>query len=132
MILTLTDGPLTLIRSEWIGGTEFTRGDYAIAVKWWAKTTTDPEERTFEEWKPSAQDREQHGIETNNGHFFILNSTELRLVDFPMDAVDQLQAPQGLRVTTRRARSMPERPSTAGRNFRLPADVENQILAMCW
>ena len=34
-------------RGEWIAGSEFGRGDYAVAVKWWAKTATDTEERTY-------------------------------------------------------------------------------------
>ena len=106
------------------------RGDYAVAVKWWIKSATDPEERTYEEWRPSSDDKEQHGIETADGHYFIFNATELRLVGFQMDKMDQLRAPQGLR--TRTSRSQVARLSTIGRTFRLPTDVENQILALCW
>ena len=126
--------PLTLLRSEWIGGTEFTRGDYAIAVQWWVKTTTDHEERTYKEWKPSSQDKEQHGIETADGHYFIFNATELRLVGFPMEPLDMPPPPQVQLVSsrTRRARSVAQNPSTSGKSFRLPVDIENQILAMCW
>ena len=36
-------------RDEMIAGTQFTRGDYAITVKWWKKTSDDPEERTYEQ-----------------------------------------------------------------------------------
>ena len=121
-------------RSEWIGGVEFGRGDFAVAVQWWVKTTTDPEERTFEEWQPSTQDKETYGIETaNNGHYFIFNSTELRLVNFSMERLTDELAPPVIRTrSTRRVRSQPAPESTAGKTFRLPVDTENQILATCW
>ena len=126
-------GPIEA-RSEWIAGTEFTRNDYAIAVTWWVKTATDPEERTNEEWKPTAEDKEKFGIETANGHYFIFNATELRLVGFSMDVVhDDLPLPaQVVSSRTRRARSVAQAVSTTGRHFRLPVDIENHILALCW
>ena len=65
-------------RAEQIGGTQFDRGDYALAVKWWIKTGDDPEERTYEEWQPSAEDREACGIAQGDDVFFVVNSTELR------------------------------------------------------
>ena len=121
-------------RSEWIASTEFTRGDYAVGVRWWVKSATDPEERTFEEWTPTPEDKEKYGIETANGHYFIFNATELRLVGFPMEP---LNMPPPLQVQlvssrTRRARSVAQNPSTSGKTFRLPIDIENQILALCW
>ena len=120
-------------RSEWIAGAEFNRGDYAIAVKWWIKTTDDPEELTYEEWQPTAAEIEAFGIETSDGVYFIVNSTELRHVGFQMDAVSPPpSAPVPVASRTRRASAVAERPSTAGRRFRLPPDVENQILAHCW
>jgi len=36
------------------------------------------------------------------------------------------------RRNTRGAIAAPDRPDTRGRRFILPADVENQILALCW
>jgi hypothetical protein len=120
-------------RTEKIKGTEFDRNDWVLAVKWWTKTADDPEERTYEEWEPTAADIAAHGIETADGVYFLLNSTELRLVSFPMDAVDPLPAaPVPVSARTRRSRAEAERPSTDGRRFRLPADVENQILALNW
>ena len=120
-------------REKWICRTEFTRGDYALAVKWWAKTTDDPEDRTIEEWQPSAEDVAACGIEVGDDVFFIVNSTELRDVGFQMDAVDPPPTP--VAVPRRRGRSasaQPERSSSAGRRFRVPADVENRHLALCW
>jgi|EP00966_Prymnesium_polylepis_P320957 hypothetical protein len=113
---------------------EFTDGDYPIAVKWWVKSSDDPEDRTYEEWQPTARDIEMYGVQTTDGGvYFLANSTELRHIHFQMDAVTPL--PLGATPVARRTRSAsaePERPSTAGRRFVLPADVENQILALCW
>ena len=122
-------------RTEKIKGTEFDRNDWVLAVKWWVKTADDPEERTYEveEWEPTPVDIAAHGIETADGVYFLLNSTELRLITFPMDAVDPLPAaPVPVVGRTRRSSADAERPSTEGRHFRLPADVENQILALNW
>jgi hypothetical protein len=72
-------------RSQRINETEYTRGDYAVAVKWWVKTSDDPEERTYEEWVPSAEDIEAYGMEQDDEVFFLVNSTELRMVGFLPD-----------------------------------------------
>ena len=73
------------------------------------------------------------GIETADGVYFLVNSTELRHINFPMDAVDPLPTPPVKAVAnTRRSKAQAERPSTVGRRFCLPASVENQILALCW
>jgi hypothetical protein len=102
-------------------------------VKWWIKTTDDPEDRTYEEWQPMPEDIEVYGIETaNGGAYFLINSTELRHVGFQMDAITPLGAGVPVVQRARRARGQAEHPSTAGRRFQVPADVENQILALCW
>ena len=104
-----------------------------VCGQWWRLTGDDPEDRTYEEWTPSAEDIAAHGIETSDGVYFIVNSTELRIAGFAMDPVIPLAAaatPVARR--TRGSSGAPERPSTAGRRFCLPADVENQILALCW
>ena len=67
-------------RSEWIAGSEFGRGDFAVAVKWWVKTAADTEERTYEEWAPSIEDKESYGIEYattggDQGHYFNTTSS---------------------------------------------------------
>ena len=121
------------VRTQKIAGTEFDRNDWVLAVKWWIKTADDPEERTYEEWEPTRADIAAHGIETADGVYFLLNSTELRHIGFPMDAVDPLpSAPVPTSARTRRSSAEAERPSTDGRRFRLPTDVENQILALNW
>ena len=127
-------------RSEWIAGSEFGRGDFAVAVKWWAKTASDTEERTYEEWAPSIEDKENYGIEYattggDQGHYFIFNATELRLVNFNMETTEALQVgPQFVSRRTRagRASSVRQATATVGCTFRLPVDIENQILATCW
>ena len=80
-------------RTKYIGGTEFGRGDYAVAVKWWIASADDPEERTYEEWDPSAEDIAACGITVGGETFFIVNSTELRDVGFQMDALDPPPTP---------------------------------------
>lgn len=120
-------------RSERINGSEYTRGDYAVAVKWWVKTSDDPEERTYEAEVPSAEDIQAYGMEQDDDTFFLVNSTELRMVGFQMDPIDPPPRPTAhVSHRTRGASSAPECASTEGRRFRLPADVENQGLAMCW
>ena len=119
-------------REEFIKGTEFGRNDWVIAVNWWAKAAGDPEERTYEEWEPEPADLEMYGTKTAVGTYFLINSTELRHVNFPMDAAAPLPPAPAPRKSARRASAQAERPSTAGRRFILPADVENQILALCW
>ena len=97
--------------------------------------TRSGDDRTYEEWEPDPADIEKHGMQTPNGVCFLLNATELRHVDFRMDAVEPLPvAPTGSTGarTRRRARAEPERVATTGRRFRVTADVENQILALCW
>ena len=106
-------------RSKWIGRTEFTRGDYALAVKWWLKDSNDPEERTIEEWQPSAADKEACGIEQGDDVFFVVNSTELRDVGFQMDALDPPPVPVAVARRTRSASAEPVRAATSGRRFRV-------------
>ena len=120
-------------RSVKLSGTEYTRGDYALAIKWWKKSLGDPEERTYEAEVPSAEDIEACGMEQDDDVFFLANSTELRMVGFQMDSVDPPVRPTAhVSHRTRGASSAPERASTEGRQFRIPADVENQGLAKCW
>jgi hypothetical protein len=103
-----------------------------VCWQWWRLTSDDPEDRTYEEEKPTAEDIAAHGIETSEGVYFIVNSTELRLAGFAMDPVIPLAAATPVAQRTRGSSAAPERPSTAGRRFVLPADIENQILALCW
>ena len=56
-------------RDERIAGTQFTRNDYALAVKWWCTAGDDPEERTYEAWVPTAADIEAYGMEQGDDVF---------------------------------------------------------------
>ena len=58
-------------RSLKINGTEYTRGDYALAINWWKKSLGDPEERTYEAEVPSAEDIEACGMEQDDDVFFL-------------------------------------------------------------
>jgi hypothetical protein len=126
------------VRDEWIAGVLFGRNDNAIAVKWWVKSEgEDLEERTYEEWAPTAKDIETYGVlnEKSELLYFLVNSTELRMVDFKMDEISPpLRPVVPKRAATRRARAQAqeEEPTTEGRKFRIPAHVENQGLALCW
>ena len=83
--------------------------------------------------EPTPEEIEADGIEQDNDVFFLVNSTEVRMVGFAMDPVDLPPRPAAhKRHRTRGASSAPERAETEGRRFRLPADVENQGLAKCW
>ena len=62
----------------------------------------------------------------------MVNSTELRDVGFQMDAVDPPPAPVQVVRRTRSASAAPARVATTGRRFRVPVDVENRHLALCW
>ena len=63
----------------------------------------------------------------------MVNSTELRHIVFQMDSVAPPPAsPVPVAVATRRARAVAQHMDTSSRRFRLPPDVENQILALCW
>jgi hypothetical protein len=118
-----------------IAGTLFGRNDHAVAVKWWIKSEgEDLEERTYEEWQPTAKDIETYGVVTGKGEllYFLVNSTELRMVDFQMEQLSlPLQPVAPPRAVTRRASAVAQQPTTEGRKLRLPAAVENQGLALC-
>ena len=137
-------------RSEIIGGTTFTRGDVAVAVKWWTKSDAvgerdangvadaDAEERTYEEWEPTPADIAAYGIMVLNGEtnqeevIFVLNATELRKINFQMDALHPVPAPRThFRRSCNSAHATPDRPDAVGRRFRMPAQIENEILALC-
>lgn len=123
-------------RSVVMAGVRFDRGDVAIAVEWWAKAVgADVEERTFEMWQPSAEDKSKYSIQLADGRtIFIVNATELRMVDdgqtkFCMERVEHEINP--VRVTTRIAARGMSRRQPAER-VRIPADTENNILSRCW
>lgn len=126
------------VRTLIIAGTRFDRSDIVVAVQWWAKAVgVDLEERTYERWEASSDDKSKYGLQTNDGRtFFVINATELRMIDegqtkFCMERVERANSIRPVNVTTRCA----SRALTA-RNppllVRLPVDTENNILARCW
>ena len=126
-------------RTLHIAETAFTRGDSAIAVEWWVKTVGDDmEERTYERWQPSAQEKARYGIETRDGRtFFIVNSTELRMIDHGQTSFNmEVLSTTGPGSRLIRVRNQQQAAAIAQRTtiqtVRLPADTENNILARCW
>ena len=69
--------------TEVVDGTHFTRGDYMLAVEWWDLDPSDPESRTYKKWVPPGGSPRQH----------VLNSTELRAIDFTMEPVMPAASP---------------------------------------
>ena len=68
---------------EIVDGTHFGRGDSMLAVEWWDLDPSDPEKRTYKRWTPPAGSPKQ----------FVLNSTELRMVDFTMEGGTKVMPP---------------------------------------
>ena len=120
--------------TEIVDGTHFTRGDYMLAVEWWDLDPSDPDSRTYKRWTPPAGSPQQ----------FVLNSTELRGIDFTMDAVGPAVSPPLVEVRRRSGRASSVAASRAQRErveaaqgvgdqaFRMPAEVENEMLRRCW
>ena len=78
-------------------------------------STRSGDDRTYEEWEPDPADIEKHGMQTPNGVCFLLNATELRHVDFQMDAVEPLPvAPTGSTGARTRRRARAERTRVLG------------------
>jgi hypothetical protein len=99
-------------RSEWIQGTELTRGDYAVAVQWLTRDDADSERLTFLD--PDTPPAQQE----------VFNSTELRCIDLNLVEKKSV-APAGARTRSGRV---------APREIRyvLRGDEENVILDACW
>ena len=72
--------------TEVVDGTHFTRGDYMLAVEWWDLDPSDPESRTYKKWVPPGGSPRQHVL-------LLLNSTELRAIDFTIKPVMPAASP---------------------------------------
>jgi len=86
------------------GATTFSRGDYVIAVRWYHRYEGDSTGRT---WVKDPYDDDKHDV---------LNSTELRLIGFPMEAVQlppPVQAAPLRRSGRNQAAATPPPPSPA-------------------
>ena len=72
-----------------INGTQFTEGDFAIAVRWYDRLADDLEGLKFRRWSPGGAD--QDGIS-------MVNSTELRAIDLDVRPLVQSGLVQPSRV----------------------------------
>jgi hypothetical protein len=117
--ITLDSGDGTCVikknlgRTEKIQGMTFTRGDYAVAVRWLARDDADSKRLTFlsaDHDAPAAQE--------------VFNSTELRCIDLNMTEQKCL-APAGR--LTRSGRVAPRE-----KRFVLSGEEESVILNACW
>ena len=115
---------------ETVDGTQFTRGDYMLAVEWWDLDPSDPEGRTYKRWKPPAGSSKQ----------FVLNSTELRDINFTMNAekpaasppLQQVRRSGRAHVTTATHDERMRQEAAEDSAFCMPAEIENEILRRCW
>ena len=115
---------------ETVDGTQFTRGDYMLAVEWWDLDPSDPEGRTYKRWKPPAGSPKQ----------FVLNSTELRDINFTMKAetpaasppLQQVRRSGRAHVTTATRDERMRQEAAEDSAFCMPAEIENEILRRCW
>ena len=57
-----------------------------LAVEWWDLDPSDPESRTYKKWVPPGGSPRQHVL-------LLLNSTELRAIDFTMKPVMPAASP---------------------------------------
>eukprot|EP00965_Chrysotila_dentata_P260420 6213900-Pleurochrysis_carterae.AAC.2 len=112
-------------RSEMIDGTMYTRGDSVIKVEWWVRDPEDHLGLTYSKWEP-----EMDGIPLD----FFFNSTELRLVNFKMNALPVAQTPirRHRRSSRLTAVAMAAAAVEESLSFVMPADTEQDILARCW
>ena len=116
-------------QTEVIDGTTFGRGDSILTVEWWDLDPSDPEHRTYKKWTPPAGGPTQ----------FVLNSTELRDINFTMTPVNPVAPPlEDVRRSGRTgvvaARAQRERVEAQREDaaYNMPAEVENEILRRCW
>ena len=95
----------------------------------------------YERWEPTAQEKAQFGLETVDGRvFFLLNSTELRLIDYGQTKFAMDEVPDAgfhpVRISPRVGRTQATadalRAQIIVKQVRLPSDTENNILARCW
>lgn len=105
-------------RSERINDTEFTRGDYAIAVQWFHRYAGDDSRLTFVK-----------GTYDGDIKHDVLNSTDLRAVAFKMKEV-QMPAPP--RRVTRNKSTLPDVPDEPDVDYLLDSEFEDGILKQCW
>lgn len=87
-------------RSEKINGTAFTRGDYAIAIRWMERDESDAEARLAFMYSESAD-------------IGVLNATEIRAYDFKMEkSAVPVPVQKSTRSSRRKSKAKPLKPQT--------------------
>lgn len=99
-------------RSKTIKGTAFTRNDYCVAVRWMEREDADSERLTFTYDEGSMPD--------------VLNSTEIRAIDFAMDKQKDLPP-----VRSTRSSSINQPKSKHHGTSHLAPELEKTILGAC-
>ena len=99
-------------RSKVIKGTLFTRGDYCVAIRWMKREDADSERLTF-----TYDDSEPPDV---------LNSTEIRAIDFKMDKQQGLPTVRTTRSSSRNVARSPQNGTSC-----LAPELEKTILAAC-
>lgn len=103
-------------RSKTIKGTAFTRGDYCVAVRWMEREDADSERLTFTYDENSMPDAWPD----------VLNSTEIRAIDFAMDKQRGL-----LPVRSTRSSPINQPKSKHHGTSHLAPELEKTILGAC-
>lgn len=102
---------------EYIDGTRFDNGDYAVAVRWLTRLDEDPEQRTFE-LDPGSE-------------IFTINSTELRWNNIELDRVLPAE-PQVRRSSRGMTRAQSNQGIVLPSKYTIPVEAEQAILNDCW
>ena len=112
-------------------GTQFSGGDWALAVRWLDRTNDDCERRTFESWV----DKSEHSFE----RYVITDSTELRALEFTMLSEEPLPKLVEVRKSSRTSvKANTEaslarcKPQSRPDRWIMPITVENDILSELW
>ena len=105
---------LVIDRSKKVNGTTFTRGDRVIAVRWCRRDPSDSEGLTF--------------IYDDNKDVDVLNSTELRAIDFDLD-----KSPTLTPIRSTRSSSKAKKPqSIRNGTYYLARELEKTIVKANW
>ncbi|KAJ1638560.1 hypothetical protein T492DRAFT_207440 [Pavlovales sp. CCMP2436] len=103
--------------------TTFTKGDTALAVKWFDRHAANPEGINFVEWDSVAAGNDPDAR-------FVLNATEVRAVSVKLDVVPPVGRPL---VVSRASRSGVQPPAPeAPTIWELPRKAHGEILATMW
>jgi hypothetical protein len=103
--------------------TTFSKGDIALAVKWFDRHPSDPEGMHFVEWDSAASGNDADAR-------FVLNSTEVRAVNVKLNPVPPVGVP--LVVGRARRSGVQPRAPVSPTIWELPRKAHDEILATLW